>query len=312
MTMADTSYLRFTGTIRNDGTFVPGTGWTTTRIRSPLEPNSRYVVDVLDAEGTALESTVATLTVSDDPFAVERLAARVIAYVPFSEESRSVRLRHGDDVVHAAELARRAPVIEQPTVEVNDREVHIRWSAEHDRSLVFHVFVASGSAQTFTIATSLEASEVTIETELLPVEGDCTFAVLATDGLRSNHAVSERVELPFRPPRVTILSPTDGSEVPPDTSVTLLAHGELVSGDTLSERSVTWTIDDQPVGRGQWMLATDALPPGEHVVAVTSDTHHGEVRASVTIRVRERTEDEEEWARIAATIDPDPSGASAV
>ncbi|MBG6237101.1 hypothetical protein IWX78_000044 [Mycetocola sp. CAN_C7] len=303
--MTETTFLRFTGLIHDDGSFEPGVGWTTTRIRTPLEPNSQHIVEVIDEGDQVLEATAATITVSDDPAAAGRLVARLVAYLPLPDSGHTVRLRHGDEIVHTVDLAPRSPFIGQPELEFREDQILIRWDADHDRALSFNVFISGRRPSTYTLASGLTATELRVDVETLPVDGECTVAVLATDGLRSAHAVSAPLELPHRPPRLTILAPSEGQEISPDSPITLLGTGSFPSGEDLSERSATWSVDEVVVGRGSWIQVSEPLEPGEHTVTVSSDSHGG-VSASVAIRVRERSDDEQSWARIAAELDPDP------
>lgn len=303
--MTETTFLRFAGLIHDDGAFEPRVGWTTTRIRTPLEPNSRHLVEVIDEGGNVLEATEATITVSDDPAAAGRLAGRLLAYLPLPDSGSAVRLRNGEEIVYAVELAPRAPDLGLPEVEVRDDRVLVRWHADHDRPLSFNVFIRGRRPGTFTVATGLTSTELVMDVGTLPVDGECSVAVLATDGLRSAHAVSAPFELPRRSPDLTVVTPSEGQDFGPDSPITLLATGTFPSGEDLSEHTVTWSVDDVVVSRGSWIQAIEAPAPGEHTVTVASDSHGG-VSVSVGIRVRERTDDERNWARIAAELDPEP------
>jgi hypothetical protein len=299
------AYLRYTGILHDDGSFEPGVGWTTTRIRFPAEPNSRHVVEALDESGAVLDSAAATITAIDDPALAGHLAGELVVYLPFAEAARSVRLRRGDEILHETDLALRAPILGQPEADVTESRLVVRWSVEHDRPLVHNIFIADGRARTFAIATGVVETGLEFDASTLPGEGECRVAVLATDGLRSAHEISEPFELPRRPSRLTIMSPAQDQAFPPDSPLTLLACGQDPSGDDLPERSVTWTVDEREVGRGRWILAVDALEPGEHRITVTSDANDQRVIESVAIRIRERTEEEESWARIAVAMDRD-------
>jgi hypothetical protein len=298
------AHLRFTGILHDDGRFEPGVGWTTTRIRFPAEPNSRHVVESLDEMGAVLDSAAAHITAIDDPAVAGHLAGDLVAYLPFTEAARSVRLRRGEQIVHENELALRPPILGQPEVDVTESRLVVRWRAEHDRPLVYNVFIADRRSRTFAIATGVVETGLELDASTLPGEGECRVAVLATDGLRSAHEVSEPFELPRRPSRLTIISPAEDETLPPDSPLTLLARGQDPSGEDLSERSVIWTVNERDVGSGRWMQAVEALEPGEHVITVNCDADGDRVSASVTLRVRQRTDDEQVWARIAAEIDP--------
>lgn len=299
----NTPYLRFTGILDPDGSFERGFGWTTQRIRKPQEPNTPLVVELVDDRGEPIHRVGVHAEVRDREGELDLPAHRIVAYLPYAEGARGVRLLLGDREVHHEELAAEPPSVSLRVLEVGEERVRVEWDAKHDRSVRFNVFLTDDRPTTYTLATGLEERMLDLEVAALPTGGLCRVSVLATDGLRSAVVTSEPFELPFLVTTAVIVEPRDGETLSPIQPLSLSGSAQEANR-TRSPRSAVWSLDGVEVAWGEWNAVVATPEVGEHVLTLTVGTsgkHAAET--SVRIVIGEPTEDEAEWSRGASELD---------
>ena len=295
--MAETRrFLRFTGRLFENGEFEPETGWETEKVFARPEAGREVTVALCDADGQVLLRAPAGLDRS-----VCRRAGRgmrwdrIVAYVPMHPAGAVVELHRESQVIYRAELAPRRPEVAITRLDVRDDAVTIAWRATHDRPLTFLVVFVDGRGRAFQVARGLEQTEHTVDTARLPGGEGCRLAVLATDRLRSSHAVSDVFRLPEKPLRVYISQPLEGQSFGPHQPVTLSGRALDAGGATVAVGRLRWTVDGQEVGRHAPFTLCGPLAPGAHSIALAVDG--GEGGAEVTISVRDANEAEKQWRR---------------
>jgi hypothetical protein len=128
-----------------------------------------------------------------------------------------------------------------------------------------------------------QGRHATIPAEQLP-SGTIHVQVLVHDGFSTVDAASEAIELPARPPAVTILYPTEGAVVYAERRLHLWGTASDLNGTPLTDDAYAWEIDGEAVGRGAdiWV---DNPGPGRHTVWLSVSTQYGTGRAESTIEV---------------------------
>ncbi len=100
---------------------------------------------------------------------------------------------------------------------------------------------------------------------------------------------------------MTIVSPVDGDEIPPDQPFSLLGSAHDAAGEPLSPEDLVWRIDGRIVAEGQELAAAGPLPPGDHAVVLeVRASGEPQAAAEVSLVVPERTPEQEEWLRVSA------------
>jgi hypothetical protein len=298
-------FLRFVGKLWETGEFELGVGWETARIaRRPL-CTAGYALQLLDDAGNVLVETSVELRGPTCRVQGTRgmTGQKVIGYLPFVANGRTVVFRQGDRIRYRTEVAASPPRIAITGLETNgEGRVHVRWEAEHARHLRFNVVFVDAKRRAIPVARELSDSHLLLATVDLPGGPGCSFAVLATDGLRSAMVRSDRFDLPEQPPRLTIMMPNDGDLIVPDQPISLLGHTRDAAGRPLPDDGLIWSVDDRIVARGQRMAPAGPFEPGAHRVELAYlSGSEVVVRSHVQIHVAERSPEQHAWRTISAS-----------
>lgn len=299
-------FLRFAGKLWETGEFEPGVGWETVRIARRPSCAPGYSLELVDDAGNVLVETGVELSESACRVQGTRgmTGSQVIGYLPLHAKGHTIIFRQSDRILHRTEIAASPPRIAITGLEIDKKGcVHIRWEAEHDRRLKFNIVFVDAKQRTIPVARELSDNHLLLETADLPGDPGCSIAVLATDGLRSAMARSERFDLPEQPPRLMILLPNDGDSVAPDQPISLLGHAHGAAGQALPDDELIWSVDGQIVARGQRMAPAGPFEPGLHrlELAYLAGSEVG-VRSHVEIHVAERSPEQRAWRAIAASL----------
>lgn len=295
-------FLRFVGKLWETGEFELGVGWETARIARRLSCTPGYTLTLLDNISNVLVETGVEVTVPACQVQEMRgiTGQKVVGYLPLHPEGRKIVFRHGEQILHRSEIAASSPRISITGLETDTEDrVHVRWEAEHDGPLKFNVVFVDAKQRTIPIARELSDNYLVLATADLQGGSGCSIVVLATDGLRSAMARSDRFDLPEQPPRLLILLPNDGERVAPDQPISLLGHSYDAAGRALPDDALVWSVDDQIVARGQRMAPAGPFEPGLHRIelAYILDNEVG-VRSHVDIHVAERSAEQDAWRTI--------------
>jgi hypothetical protein len=304
--MATRRFLRFVGRLWETGEFEPGLGWETPRIARRPRPDPDHRLVLLDQAGAVLVEGAVELraptcrTAGADGPAVMPL----VGCLPLHPDGRVVLLLRGDRVLHRSTLSAERPTISAPQLHVTaDGRVRATWSAEHDRPLRYNVVFIDGRRRAIPVARELLEQAFVLDATDLPGGRGCSLAVLATDGLRSDTARSLPFDLPDRPPRIVILTPSPATSLPPDQPLSLLGHAHDPAGRPLADEHLTWSIDGEIVARGRRLAPAGPLSPGTHRVELAY-AREGEPggRAEVRVEVERRSPAQGEWLRVATSM----------
>jgi hypothetical protein len=257
-------FLRFAGRLWENMEFERETGWETETVHRLPEPDDRYRVVLQDGEGGVLVAATPGFERDLCRAAYGGMEwERLVAYVPLHPDARAVELRRGEQVLHRAEIAGRRPTVRITRLDPPDGEsVGLAWAAEHDRPLRYHVAFVDGRGRAFTVARGLDRRDLTVDTSRYPGGAACRLAVLATDGLRSAHALSGPFPIPEKPLRVVLLTPADGATLPPDQPLSL--GGQVLDPSSGSASAPRWKSDggSRPPRWGSCPRRRPRLPRG--------------------------------------------------
>jgi hypothetical protein len=136
-----------------------------------------------------------------------------------------------------------------------------------------------------TLATNLSASELTLNTDLLP-GGTGMVRVLVSDGLLSGQATSGTFTLPKHAPSVQIVMPSENQVFFPTQQIDLQGSAYDLEDGTLGDASFQWSSSiDGDLGTGA-SLGTSELTTGEHIITLTvtdSDGMTSQAQRTITI-----------------------------
>lgn len=303
--------IRFTGVLREDLRFIHLPAWETDSVfERPGDGNSAYVVDLLDASERLLSraSPAIRWRSPSPPDGGGLRLANVLVYVPMHAEARLLlfqRLKPAPAEIFRAQLSEHAPVVADIALKKTRRRgvLRLHWKVRHDRPVTSSVFLVRDGVPALLLAAGLREPTFDIEAKALPGPAG-RVVILASDGLRAATAIGPSVAGLSREIRLAITAPQPSDALPPDQPVTLAARASDVAGGTVAIEKVTWAVDGKPAAEGV-LAATQPLEPGVHEI-VAKATSGGKRIGPATIRitVAERSEDQQAYARIMASLPP--------
>jgi hypothetical protein len=297
----ESRFVRFVGWLREDGAFRLEPGWETPKITEVPRPNDAYRLELIDPNDRALVAVAPQVDSSDcQPIGGRMKSLRVLGYLPWAAGGVAVQFREGDRIIERRALAPARPDIVWESASVVDDLLRLRWRAQHSVPLTYTVGVVQG-AQGIKVVDRLDASEVRIPIEGIPLQGECHAVVLATDGLRSATASSEPFVLPAKAPLVVITRPREGDVFSEREGISLLGHAIMPDGRTVSEERLRWSLDGEAVSRGRRVGWLRGVPAGVHEVELCVDDERS-LASRVVVRISPPSAAESEWARFVETF----------
>lgn len=126
------------------------------------------------------------------------------------------------------------------------------------------------------LATGLHGRRATVDASGLP-SGRVLLRLLASDGFHTAESRRVTVEIPQRPPAVSILTPRDGQTLVAGAPMRLAGAATLANGAAASGESARWLIDGKGAAEGLDTFVT-APAAGEHrlTLLVTDEGGRGE------------------------------------
>jgi hypothetical protein len=287
-------FVRVCGRLWENMQFEPEPGWETETVHRRPTPDEAYQLVLRDGQGRVLVSVSPGFERQGCRAAAESMRYdRLLGYVPMHPDAATLELGRDDRVIYRATLASAPPTVRISGLEMSaDETVRVVWEAEHDRPLTFEVAFVDGRGRAFPVARRLEHTSLDVDTAPFPGGGGCRVGILATDGLRSAHVLSEPFAVPPKPPSLGIIRPADGETIEPDQPMTLSGYALDAGGEALPIEAYRWLVDGQEVARAARLALGPALAPGEHRVTLVLDGYDATVEASVRVARRPWEPDE--------------------
>jgi hypothetical protein len=288
------TYVRFAGMVSPSGIFEPQVGWETELIAQPKEAEGPFEIEQLDAHGVVAART-SCWAGRPGCSLIGPAWQDLEAYVPLQDVTRTLRLRERDLVLYEVSIAEKQPRVEVPSVEVEETKLTAVWNAEHDRPLLFNVALLLGRDRAFPLVLESRDKNVTSDLSSFPGHEECRVAVIATDGLRSSHALSEPFALPEQPPVLSVIEPEDGQRFAAQEPISLIGLALDRGGLPLPDEQLVWRLDGDPVAHGQRIVAIEPLAAGSHRLELAYEAREREITESIAIEVMEPSDERRRW-----------------
>jgi hypothetical protein len=287
-------FMRVCGRLWENMQFEPEPGWETETVHRRPTPDQTYQLVLRDEQRRVLVSVSPGLERQGCRMAAEPMRYdRLLGYVPMHPDAATLELGRGDHVIYSATLASSPPTVRIISLEMPDDDtVRVVWEAEHVRPLTFEVAFVDGRGRALPVARRVEQTGLDIDTTQLPGGGECRVGILATDGLRSAHVLSEPFSVAHQPPRLGIVRPADGETIEPDQPMTLIGYALDAGGGALPTEAYRWLVDGQEVARSTRLALGPALAPGEYRVTLALEGYAAAVEASILVAGRRWAPDE--------------------
>jgi hypothetical protein len=268
------------------------------RVTGPPPPmdaaeGSRFIVELLDADGDVLESAPAEPA---DPFhSQDEEHPGLTTDLHWHASATAVSVRRDGRLLGTLDLEPVASSVrlrEQPrTSQSHPALMHIDWEADPvaadqptPRFLIR--YSCDDGASWRALAADLTSTTYDVDTRLLPGGDRCRFEVIASGGGQSASARSEPFGVPRKPRRAFLLAPRDGTTVAAGRP--LLLRGGAFSPDagTVAFDEVMWTSSrDGFLGTG-YELSPRLSSVGHHEISLEfTDGLGGRGSAVVAVEV---------------------------
>lgn len=302
-------FIRFDGRLWENMTFKHRSGWETKTIaKRPQEGDGSFQLELRDKANKVLVSVSPIVDFHNvcRERTGELLSTRVVAYIPSHPNAQEMVFRRGDLVIYREKISNLPPEIEIKSLEKSKgNEIQITWSAKHpeDKKLTFNVMYITDDGRTFSLARHLTSNDYIVDLNQLVGSGYGRFSILATDGIRSAFAMSDDIEVPFKPPVINVKSPKDGVTLPTDQPVSLSGFASDVGGLRLPDSGLVWYVNGDKVSEGQWLSMVEGLEPGKHRVEIHY-VMNGKVVADkrINFRIAKRGKKQQQYLEIASAV----------
>ncbi len=272
---SNTKFIRFSGVLIEGMEFFRSPGWEVSQIRlkEDDDPNGRYKIDLLDEENQVITTVHPSVTLVPGCAAVQRgpRVASVTAYLPLVQHARQVVLRNSDREIYRETISGQPPEIRITCCEMGKGDkVKLKWegraASEDKKELRYSVAYIPVEGTAFTIAVQKTDSEMVVDLSNLPGSKRAKIAVMASDGLRSSHLLSEPFEVAHHKPTVDIIEPEDSCCLPAFQPVTFRGISIEPGGKRIDDEHLSWTLDGKPLAQGSALLAVPDVTPGKHEI----------------------------------------------
>jgi hypothetical protein len=200
-----------------------------------------------------------------------------------------LRIQRCGETVWEREAPQSPPAVSRVRARLDrSGDLQISWSASYSSDIEQAWIRYSTDGQSWNALTIVEGERsATVPADQLP-SGAISVQVLVHDGFSTAVGTSGTVELPSRPPAVTILFPEENSVVHPERQLHLWGAASEANAVPVADEAYTWDVDGDAVGQGAdiWVSTPG---PGTHVIGLTVAGAQGSARSERTLAVREPT-----------------------
>jgi hypothetical protein len=209
--------------------------------------------------------------------------------VAFPPATKHIVIRHGAKTLASVPVSAHAPTVHLVSPidrDARSAQITLRWRAyDADGDDLRYTLLYSPDGKEFTpFATALKQTSLRVDLRSLPGGPNPHFEVMASDGVLTSSDISARgLEVPMKPPRVSIAAPAGRAQFTADRPITFVGAAADLQDGSLPASALVWRSSlDGVLGRGPSITAT--LKPGTHVITLTGTNKAG-LPATATITV---------------------------
>jgi hypothetical protein len=207
------------------------------------------------------------------------------AYIPEVAKGAGLEIREGEDVVWKRQAPEKAASVKEFTASFKEQRgnagtVHLQWRASGPVTEIWLRYSTGEDSEDWrALSTSLTGTAANFDAKLLPA-GTVRLQLVAHDGFFSSYSNPISIQLPNRPPEVSILHPVDNHTYIAGQTVRLWG---VVDKEDVSPRNAVWLLGRKTIGRGLELWTS--LKPGDHTLTFRVETEGGIGKASCKVTV---------------------------
>jgi hypothetical protein len=256
--------------------------------------SSDVTLELLDKEGRIVD--VQRALARDEHIGRDAPFTDYRASFPATSDLYSIRLVRAGKVLDDWKLSPRSPAVAITEVTRVSRAEHgdllrLKWRGEADPQsmppLSYGVRYSHNGGQNWrALATGLTETEYVLNLDLLPGGDECRVQIVASAGLRTTVAESEKFAVSRKARTCRISNPKSGSEYDSGTPVICVGVGFSPDFGATRPDEVVWMSNRTGIVETGYQVALHGLPVGRHRITMTvPDGLGADVSASVEIRV---------------------------
>ncbi len=287
------NFYRFEGRLWESLEFLPISGWETEYIaKRQKKGDGQYILEIYDDKDNAIITVNPYVDFEEGCTSQNDTmrSVRLISHIPAIKNGRRLVFRTKNKIIYETKIAKEPPEIKINEVKkIDNNSVSFKWEAHHQEnmSLSYSIVYIVDKKRVFLLERSFKKQSYTAKLNKYPGGNNCQLAVLVSDGVRSTFAVSKRFSRTSANPKVWIQSPSDNDILPFGQSISLIGQATDITGASLIDKNLIWTIDDKEVVRGIRLTAVD-LKPGTHKILLEYAVNKKIVAAqAINIKVKE-------------------------
>jgi hypothetical protein len=298
--------IRFVGRLWENMVFEPLPGWEMDYMtKTPREGDGSYRIELFGKDDQILV-TFSPYIEFRFPLPPDIRGLRFMEldiYIPFHPDARRIVFRHDKIILYTAPIAEHAPIVRLTDIRIDEEQAKISWESEHPYPLVFGIMYVGGKGKVFPIAANIQERTFTIKLDTLPGSSEGKLAILATDGIRSTYVYTKPFKVESKHPIVLIQVPGHEQRFSANEPITLSGCALDDWGNSLSDNSLTWIVDENVVAEGVRSTLINSLDPGSHKIKLQySISRKQKVTKMIIVYVCELTPQQEEFQKIISSV----------
>jgi len=250
-----------------------------------------YSMECVSSDGTVLNRVTFDPCRSAEP--TEEEVYLFCLTIEFPADTCKIVIKHHDTVLKEVAVSPSAPTVTVTSPnggEQWDGIQKITWEGnDADGNKLYYTILYShnGGGDWIPLGADLTTTVYFLNTTSLPGGTDCLIKVLATDGVRSSHDMSDAVfSIPVKGPEAYISLPIEGAKYKKGSTVTLNGVGIDQDGSELDNSSLAWFSNMDGFIEIGGHVSTSTLSLGDHEITLeVSDDENQKESAEVNISV---------------------------
>ena len=253
-----------------------------------------YRIELLDAAGGLLAEYPFEPKLDTETREGEDQIAMLSEVVLYVAGTRRIVISKSRVELASREVSENAPAVRiskpDPGTTLDGSTAALEWEArdEDGDALTFTLLYSPDGGKSWqTIAVGVEGNRHPVNLNELAGSDTALFRIIASDGVNTaSDDLDGPVRVPFKSPRVRIVSPPDASRFLTTQTVVFVGEANDLQDGLLSDGALQWSSDRQGVlGYGR-SLGVSGLVPGKHTIVLAATNRQGKTgQASVTLEV---------------------------
>ena len=206
------------------------------------------------------------------------------AFLPDTETGVEIIIRSGEKTIWSRKVSDSEPKVTHFRAHVSDGELFLQWEvdAKCESPEIWVQWRKRESEIWQALSTNPGNHKTSFDLSLLP-SGLIELRLLISDGFSTGQSERVVVEVPERPPVVSILHPRERQTIPVGTTIHLWGAAQGSNQEEIEDQSASWVLDGREIEIG-FDAFIEAPEAGEHNLYFIVSTQKGRSEKGITFR----------------------------